>query len=62
MDANSLVSAIYKESAMTLKIQDSRGKDLFVVEDDAKEPKQVGEIEKKEEPSEEVEEEESDDE
>ncbi len=28
-----------------LKIQDSKGKDLFVVKDDATEPEQVGELE-----------------
>lgn len=31
-----------------LKIKDSRGKDLFIVDDDAKEPRQVSDLEKKE--------------
>lgn len=39
----------YLRSYKVLKIQDEQGKDLFIVEDDAKEPKQVAEVKKKKE-------------
>ena len=33
---------------MSIKIQDEQGKDLFVIEDQDKEPRQVAEVKKKE--------------